>query len=232
MRLIVRNTPDEVAATAAEKIRDELAVPGPATLGLAGGSTPAATYGLLSKAAIEWDRVTLWLGDERWVPAEHRDSNARMVREQLGAEAGSRLLVPDFDSGDPEAAATAYERDLIEAFAPTGGVPGTVLLGIGADGHTASLFPGTEALGIEDRLYVADYVESLDVWRLSATVSLLASAHHLVFLVTGNTKASVVAEILDGAVAHPARIVAERAAAVTWILDSAAASALGGINRP
>jgi len=231
MRVLIRDDPDEVAAAAADMIRDELAVPGPVTLGLAGGSTPAAMYGLLSEAAVDWSRVTLWLGDERWVPADHPDSNAGMARERLGEEATSGLLAPEFDRGNPEAAAAAYELDLAAAFAPTGGVPGTVLLGIGPDGHTASLFPGSDALSVEDRWYVANRVESLDTWRLTATVPLLASARHLIFLVTGAAKAAVVAEILDGAVGHPARIVAERAAAVTWILDPAAASALDSTNR-
>ncbi len=231
VRVLIQNDPDDVAAAAADMIRDELAVPGPVTLGLAGGSTPAVMYGHLSDAAVDWSRVTLWLGDERWVPADHPDSNERMARQRLGEEATSGLIAPDFGRGQPHAAAAAYERDLAEAFAPTGGVPGTVLLGIGTDGHTASLFPGSNALSIEDRWYVANRVESLDAWRLTATVPLLASARHVIFLVTGAAKAAVVAEILDGAVGHPARVVAERAAAVTWILDPAAASGLDGANR-
>lgn len=226
MRIDVRSDPAAVAETAAELIREELAVPGPATLGLAGGSTPEATYDLLARRDVDWEQTTLWLGDERWVPPDDPESNTRMAREHLGEEAADRLLAPDYARGDPQRAAAEYEAELLTLFANAGGRPDTVLLGMGPDGHTASLFPDTEALEVEDRLYVAHYVPKLDSWRLSATISLLASARHLVYLVTGEAKADVVAEILDDAAPYPARLVAERAPEVTWILDEAAASSL------
>jgi 6-phosphogluconolactonase len=231
VRVIVEPDAAAVASTAAELVREELSIPGPATLGLAGGRTPAATYRLLAGGNIDWERIGLWLSDERWVPADHPDSNALMARQTLGPDAVNRLLVPAFDLGQPNKAAAAYGRELENTFAATGGVPGTVLLGIGADGHTASLFPGTAALTVEDRLYVANHVSRLGAWRLSATVPLLASARHLVFLATGGDKAEVVAEVLDKAVPYPARLVAERAAEVTWILDANAASGLAGVSR-
>ncbi len=224
MKIVVRPDPGAVAAAAAEMIGEELAVPGPATLGLAGGSTPAALYTLLAAADIDWDGVTLWLGDERWIPEDHPDSNASMARSRLGADAGGRLVAPVYGD-DPAAAAAGYDSALRDLLAPTGGVPGTVLLGMGADGHTASLFPGTAALAVSDRWYVANRVH--DTWRLTATVPLLASARHLVFLVTGAGKAGMIAEILDGAARYPARIVAEQATKVTWLLAAAAAAQLG-----
>ena len=226
MRIVIRDDPAAVAETAAAIVRDELAVPGPASLGLAGGSTPAATYRALARADIDWKRVTLWLGDERWVPSDHVESNERMVREQLGAEAAERLVTPDFRLNDPATAAASYEKTLESVFGPTDGAPGSVLLGMGPDGHTASLFPGNQALEIQDRRYVATFVEAHSVWRLTATLPLLAAARHLIFLVTGSEKAEKVAEILAGGASYPAGMVTQRASNVTWILDSSAASAL------
>lgn len=228
MRIDVRPDPDGVAEAAAALLREELAVPGPATLGLAGGSTPEATYDLLAASHVDWSRVTLWLGDERWVPPDDPESNIRMARERLGEEAADRLIMPNYGLGDPRRAAAEYEAELLTRLAGADGRPDTVLLGMGPDGHTASLFPGTEALDIEDRLYVANYVPKLDTWRLTATIPLLASARHLVYLVTGAAKAGVLAEVLDEAVPYPARLVAARAQEVTWIIDEAAASSLRG----
>jgi 6-phosphogluconolactonase len=226
VRIAIEADPEAVADTVAQMLTEELAVPGPATLGLSGGSTPAATYRNLTVADLDWDRITLWLSDERWVPAEHEASNAGMVRRALGDPASSALLIPDYALGNPEAAAASYESDLRGAFAATGGVPGTVLLGLGEDGHTASLFPGSAALSVEDRWYVANRVTADVEWRLTATFPLLAAARHVLFVVTGEAKARVVAEILDWAVAYPARRVTDRAAVVTWVLDAAAASRL------
>jgi len=226
MRIVVKRTPEELAAEAADIVLEELTVPGPANVGLAGGSTPAAAYRLIGKAPIEWDRVTLWLGDERWVPLDDRASNTRMARAELGAAAGARLLAPDVSLGDPEQSARAYETTLASVFASQGDAPGTVVLGLGSDGHTASLFPGTAALGAHDRSYVSNWVPALGAWRLTATVKLLAKARHVLFLVAGADKAPVVAEILDDSIAHPARLVAEGARHVTWLLDDAAASHL------
>ena len=215
-----------MAAAAAGIVQDELAVPGPANLGLAGGSTPAETYRELSRAEVDWGSVTLWMGDERWVPPNHPDSNARMARELLGGAAAEQLIAPVFGD-DPDSAASAYAAALEAAFASTASRPGTVLLGLGPDGHTASLFPGTAALDARERIFVANYVSGLGMWRLTATLPLLAAATHLLFVVTGRAKAAVVAEILDGAAPYPARTVVEAATgAVTWILDAAAASEL------
>ena len=228
MRIVIRDDPGAVAETAAAIVRDELAVPGPASLGLAGGSTPAATYRVLADADVDWERVTLWLGDERWVPSDHAESNSRMAREHLGPKAAARLVTPDFTLNDPAIAALAYENSLETIFAATDGVPGTVLLGMGPDGHTASLFPGNKALEVRDRRYVATFVTAHGVWRLTATPALLAAARHLIFLITGTAKAEKVAEILDSGVPYPAGVVAQGAANVTWILDKAAASGLKG----
>jgi 6-phosphogluconolactonase len=225
MDIIVRPDPAAVAQTACDLVSSGLKDGGPVTLGLAGGGTPAATYALLARADVSWERATLWLGDERWVPADNEDSNAAMARDTLG-RAADRLVAPDYAIGDPRKAAEAYEESLRRIFAPGGGVPDTVLLGIGDDGHTASLLPGTAALAVEDRLYVANFVASLGAWRLTATLPLLASARRLLFLVTGRRKAGVVAEIIEGGADHPAGVAARRAQSVVWVLDAEAASSL------
>jgi 6-phosphogluconolactonase len=220
MQLIVHDSPDAVAAAAADLIAAAI-TSGTTTIGLAGGSTPQATYERLPGRNLDWSGVMLWLGDERWVPPDHPDSNARMARRAFVDEVAATLVAPDYAIGDPHQAASAYD----EAVRPALMVPGLILLGMGDDGHTASLFPGTEALGVSDRSYVANWVEAKNDWRLTATLPLLWSAAQVVFLVTGSAKAAVVAEVLAGA-DYPAGRVGRGAQATTWLLDAAAASAI------
>jgi 6-phosphogluconolactonase len=165
--------------------------------------------------------------DERYVPADHRDSNAGMVNRALFDHVPARLHeVPWFE--DPVAAADAYEETLdgLLEHAAHGLRPGLVVLGVGTDGHTASLFPGTEALNATDRDFVANYIEAQDAWRLTATIPLLSRARRTVFLVTGSQKAKIVAEILDGGSSHPAAIVSNNSRDAVWLLDRDAASQL------
>ena len=213
---------------AASEIERQVVASQHLTIGLAGGSTPAATYARLAERPIDWHRTTLWLGDERWVAADHPDANTRMVRHTLGDEGAERLLAPDSTIGDPETAAAAYDETLRQLFErwDTEARPGLVLLGMGDDGHTASLFPGTAALDILDRHYVANWVGAKETWRLSATLPLLWSARKIMFIVTGEAKASMIARIIDGGEPFPAQRVAAGNAAVTWYLDEAAASRL------
>lgn len=222
----VHETPEEVAASVAAMIAGAVAAVPTTTIGLAGGSTPQATYELLNTMDIDWSGATLWLGDERWVPADDPESNAGMVRRTLGP-AAPRLLAPDHTLGDPHEAATAYAVALAERFAAGGdGRPGLVLLGMGDDGHTASLFPGTEALDERRRSYVANWVENKGVWRLTATLPLLWAAEQICFLVTGEAKAGMIRRVLEDGEPLPAQRVAAGAANVTWFLDAAAASQL------
>jgi len=194
------------------------------TLGLAGGGTPAATYAELVTMDVDWSRITLWLGDERWVPHDHSDSNTRMAREALVDRVLANCLAPDTAFGDPAAAAMAYSDALLEIFHD--GRPDLVLLGIGDDGHTASLFPGSEALESTTGVYLANWVASKDVWRLTASMPLLWSARELVFLVQGQSKAEVLAQIIDDNHPYPAQRVAAGAMRVRWLIDAAAASRL------
>ena len=199
---------------------------GPVSLFLSGGSTPRVTYTRLVDQDVDWERVHVFLGDERWVDTEHADSNARMAREAFveDIEATFHVLPTHFES--PHEAADHYEQALAELFGSEQFRADLVILGLGTDGHTASLFPGTEALDETDRLFVANWVPDKEMWRLSATFRLLHHASEVLFLVTGQTKAEVVAQILEGGVAYPARTVMEGAADVTWYLDRAAAAHL------
>lgn len=224
--IAVYPSPSDVAAAAATTIGEAIAERASLTIGLAGGSTPAATYERLAAEPHAWDKVTLWLGDERWVPPDHPDSNARMVRSTIGSDAATRLLTPRYGLGEPRRTATAYGTVLANAFAPSGGRPDIVLLGMGDDGHTASLFPGTDALEITDRTYAANWVTAKNTWRLTATLPLLWSAELLIFIVTGEGKAGMVARILERGEKLPAQLVASGAQNVTWMLDEAAASEL------
>jgi 6-phosphogluconolactonase len=134
------------------------------------------------------------------------------------------VLPTHFES--PHEAADHYEETLAELFGSEQFRADLVILGIGSDGHTASLFPGTEALDETDKLFVANWVPGKEMWRLSATFRLLHHAAEVMFLATGEAKAEVVSQILEGEAAYPARTVMEGAADVTWYLDRAAAAHL------
>lgn len=222
MRIEIADSAEELAVVAAEHIA-ELLSRGPSTFGLAGGSTPRSAYRELRTRDIAWDQVTCWLPDERWVPPEDPDANALMSRRELLDHVPARFLVPDTTLGDPNIAAEAYDLLLATELDP---VPDVVLLGMGDDGHTASLFPGTEALEVDGSGYVANWVPKFDTWRLTATVELLSSARHLLFLVSGASKTEVLRRILAGGEPFPAGLVAEAAPDVTWLLDREAAGEL------
>lgn len=230
MSVHIYPSPDALANAAADYLAECIMTSErPMTLGLAGGSTPKATYGRLAEKAIDWSTVTMWLGDERWVPHNHPESNTRMVREALADKVVARLVAPDTAFGEPGDAAGSYSRQLNDTF--HNGRPDLVLLGMGDDGHTASLFPGTEALDADDDLYLANWVESKGGWRLTASMPLLWSARELVFLVQGESKAGVLAEILDVGKPYPAQRVAAGADAVRWMLDQSAAGQLRSIPQ-
>jgi 6-phosphogluconolactonase len=222
MRIEIADSAGELAVIAADTLA-ELLSGGPRTLGLAGGSTPRDTYRELRTREVPWDQVTCWLPDERWVPPEDPEANALMARRELLAHVPARFLAPDTTLDDPRIAAEAHDLLLAAELDP---VPDVVLLGMGDDGHTASLFPGTEALAIDRPAYVSNWVPALGTWRLTATASLLSSARHIVFLVAGESKADVLRRIIVDHEPFPAGVVAERASKVTWLLDREAARAL------
>ena len=180
-------------------------------MSLCGGSTPRAIYERLAEleeGAIDWKRVKLTFGDERCVPPDHPDSNYRMVREAML----DRLPIPDENvlrieaEAGAEVAAERCEAKLREwAGRREIFVHDLVLRGMGDDGHTASLFPGTEALHETDRWVVANYVPKFDAQRITFTYPLINAARAAIFLVTGKEKkGAVVDRILAGGADDPA----------------------------
>lgn len=214
-------------ATASEIARLLAFAPGDRTdLGLAGGTTPRATYRELRALEVAWERLDLWLSDERWVASDHPDSNGRMAAEELADHVPATLHRPVFsDHLEPDESAAFYESDLRRVF-PDG--PRLVLLGMGADGHTASLFPGTAATQAEEsRWFVANWIPRLESWRLTATAGLLRSASDVLVLVSGEAKASTLAAVLEGEPGRlPIQVLHTTTGSVTWMIDEAAASAL------
>jgi 6-phosphogluconolactonase len=207
---------------------------------LSGGSTPRRIYALLATephaARVDWPRVHVFWSDERCVPPASPESNYRMARESLLA----RVPVPDANihrvrgESDPVEAAAAYERELRRAFsAPLGPPPDSagrrfdlVLLGLGGDGHTASLFPGTDALQETTRWVVAHYVAALSTWRITLTPLVINAASHVAFIVSGAEKAAILARVIEGPLRPgdlPAQLVAPRDGRLRWLVDAAAA---------
>lgn len=211
-----------LASRAADIVQSEVESGTRVALGLAGGSTPRATYEALASRDIDWSKTAAWLTDERWVPPMHPDSNQRMVREALVTSSSVQFLRPDTTLHSPAAAADRFTDVLTSVLATTS--RRVTLLGIGTDGHTASLFPNTTGLTSGGPRYVANFVPEFDAWRLTATIDLLSASDIVVFLVTGSSKAGIVAEIAEGADVPAARITAREH--VLWLLDEDAAARL------
>lgn len=223
MELVVHRSESEVADAAATLIADAVSASTDRfSLGLAGGSTPRSTYLNLRDHAIDWSRVDAWLSDERWVATDSDRSNGHMATTTLLHETAAILHRPRWDPDlDPAESASAYDRFLRELHAVREG-PDLVLLGLGTDGHTASLFPGSPALLESDRWYVANVIPGTGEIRLTATYPLLRSASLIVFLVMGDAKAEALHASLDGLT--PAGRVRSDRGRVLWYVDEEAAS--------
>ena len=208
------------------------------SVALSGGSTPRAVYSLLAEPEfrdrIDWPRVHLFWGDERCVPPNHPDSNFRMVQEALLA----KIAIPPenihrmMGEREPAEAAAAYEQELKTFFtAGDGDWPrfDLIFLGLGEDGHTASLFPGTVALDATKHWITAVHVEKLQSYRLTLTLPVIRSAAQVVFLVSGASKTKIVREIFASNRAlndYPAAKVGPMAGRLTWMIDRDAAREL------
>lgn len=173
---------------------------GPFRIALSGGSTPRKLYGILARRDLPWERLHLFLGDERYVPSDHPDSNFRMVRETLldGSPLAPERVHRWRTELGPHEAAAEYEADLAREFGPGRPVFDLVLLGMGDDGHTASLFPGSPALGVTDRLTAANDVGGDKGWRLTFTFPLLNAGRRVMFLIAGAAKAPALRHVLAG----------------------------------
>jgi 6-phosphogluconolactonase len=202
------------------------------TVALSGGSTPKHLYSLLAsrgyKERIPWNNVHLFWGDERCVPPDHPESNFRMAQEALL----SKIEIPAENihrmrgEGLPQTAAAEYEQELQKFFGlKSGALPrfDLILLGIGEDGHTASLFPGNEALNETNHLVVAPFVAKLNSHRLSLSLPVLNNAANVWFLVTGGSKADAVKKVLSGSSDLPAARVHPTDGNLTWFITRDAA---------
>lgn len=216
------------AATIGRWLNDAIAARGLASLGFAGGSTPVATYEALRDEPVDWERVIGWMSDERWVPLDHDDSNSGMIYDVFLDHVDADFIEIDLEADDPEDAAADYEDALAGALIGDDGRlrPDVTVLGVGGDGHTASLFPDTDGLEERERAYVANWIPEKEAWRLTATLPLLWSSRRLAFIVVGDKKADVVASIINGSSGLPAEAAATGAPSVTWFLDRAAARRL------
>lgn len=238
----VLTTPQELFAAAADEVihaaKQAVAERGRFTLALSGGSTPKSLYNLLAtnaRTALPWEHTFFFWGDERHVPPTDPDSNYRMADEamlsKIPVPAGNvfRVLA---ENPDASAAAAAYEKTLRDFFhLKSGELPriDLILLGMGPDGHTASLFPGTPALQEKSHLFVANWVEKLKTNRLTFTLPVLNAAGCVAYLVSGTDKASTLHTVIEENVPgeqYPSKLVHPTDGKLIWFLDRAAASDL------
>src|SRR5271165_891682 len=237
----------EVLATAADLFhaaaeefiragRDAIGAQGRFTVALSGGSTPKALYSLLaaSHAGFAWNRVFLFFGDERHVPPTDPDSNYRMVNESLltkiAIPAENVFRVPA-ENPDATAAASDYEAQLRRFFElKPGEFPrfDLILLGLGPDGHTASLFPDSPALDEQSRLVVANWVAKFNTHRITFTFPVLNRAAEVMFLASGADKADMLHQVMEGKSTPPlpSQRVQPSDGKLLWMLDEAAAAKL------
>jgi 6-phosphogluconolactonase len=241
----------EVLATAADLFhaaaeefvragRDAIGAQGRFTVALSGGSTPKGLYSALASkyADFAWNRVFLFFGDERHVPPSDPESNYRMVNESLL----TKIAIPPENvfrvhAENPDAAAAAedYDAELRRFFQlRSGGQPGEfprfdlILLGLGPDGHTASLFPESPALEEQSRLVVANWVAKFNTHRITFTFPVLNRAAEVIFLASGAEKADMLHQVLEGKSTPPlpSQRVQPSDGKLLWMLDEAAAAKL------
>jgi 6-phosphogluconolactonase len=220
--------------------RAAIAERGRFTVALSGGSTPKAIFGLLAadetagRTKLSWDKVQVFFGDERHVPPDHPDSNYHMANEALL----SKVPIPPANVHRVRAelnaarAAAEYESELRSVFGSRAGeVPrfDLIMLGMGPDGHTASLFPGSAALQERAALVSANWVEKFNRHRLTFTYPLLNAAAEVLFVAGGADKSGMLRHVLRGDPSgrtYPAQVVRPDSGRLLWLVDEAAAAAL------
>ena len=217
VRLTVVDDAERAAELAAERMGAVAAAGG--AIALAGGRTPRRAYELLGqRPGIDWARVDLWFGDERCVPPDDPESNYRLVAESLLSHAAGARVHPVDGRADPDAAAAAYAAEI------RGVRLDLALLGLGEDGHTASLFPGSPALDVRDREAVAVTAPKPPPRRITLTFPVLEAAAARLVLAVGEGKAEAVAAVLRGPDRRfPASLLPER---TELLADRAAAAAV------
>lgn len=237
---------EQLARAAAElfvKVTSEsISARGRFRVALSGGSTPRRVYALLAADAfssrVDWNHIDIFWGDERYVPADDRESNYRMTAEALlqhvPVPSGNIHQVPT-EISPPSAAAAAYEDAIRQCFGDSVAVPqfDLIYLGLGTNGHMASLFPHSPALQETSRLVLADFVAEVNTWRISMSVPLLNRGRTVAFLIEGQQKAQVLRDVLLGP-RDPHRLPAQFIAPegkLLWLVDEAAATLVSGTRR-
>lgn len=235
-------SPQEIFRAAAErfvqKATETVRTAGRFTVALSGGSTPKGLYSLLAeqyRSSLPWERMFFFWGDERHVPPDHPDSNYRMTNQAML----SKVPVPPenifrvpTEMQDADSTAAQYEQTLKNFFRlKTGEFPrfDLILLGMGPDGHTASLFPATKALQEKTRLVVANWVEKFNTYRITLTLPVLNNAACAMFLIAGADKAAALHEVLEGdgpGEQFPAKLVKPTQGKLIWLIDRQAAASL------
>jgi 6-phosphogluconolactonase len=239
--LVIAQTADELVESAGLRIiqvgNEAIARDGRFVLALSGGSTPKKLHAFLIRpdirTRIDWTKTIFLWGDERTVPPDHENSNFRMARETLLEPLGiddAQIIRMPADAPDLEQAASAHQATIAALF-PGEALPKLhlILLGMGDDGHTASLFPHTRALDETDQWIVANQVPQQETWRMTMTYPLINAAEHIFFLVLGANKAERLHEVLHGeldAKRLPSQLICPTEGTLTWFVDKAAAASL------
>ena len=220
--------PEELALAAAEYFVAQC----PETVALSGGSTPKLMFQLLAdrfREEVAWSRIHFFWSDERHVPPDDAESNYRMANEALLSHVPVTTdCVHRIPSENPDAAAVAseYEQTIRAVTKETLPRLDLIFLGLGTDGHTASIFPGSDVLHETERLVAAPYVEKFQTYRITMTLPLLNNGASIVFLVSGAEKAEIVKAVLQGENKYPAQAVNPTQGELIWMLDKDAAQQL------
>jgi 6-phosphogluconolactonase len=222
----------EFSLTAANAVHRK----GSFSVALSGGSTPKGLYSLLASKrgpAVPWAETSIFFSDERFVPPDDPESNFRMAKETLLSKVSvpaANIFRLKTEESDPDRVASQYQTVIENHFASSrGAVPvfDLILLGLGPDGHTASLFPGSAALDEKKRLVVSNWVEKFKTYRLTFTYPIINRAACVMFLVSGNDKAEIVREVFEHPEARvPAQGVNPTSGQLLWLMDRDAASEL------
>ncbi|MGE5848981.1 MAG: 6-phosphogluconolactonase [Candidatus Methylomirabilota bacterium] len=228
----------EAAELFVRQAREAVRTRGGFTVALAGGSTPKAFYELLGsrrgtsfRARVPWGTTHFFWGDERHVPPDHPDSNYRVANEAMLSRvpvAPQNVHRIQAENPDASMAAEDYDQELRGFFRlPSGHFPrfDLILLGMGPDGHTASLFPGTDVIQEQKKLVVAPWVETIRTHRITLTPPVLNNAASVIFLVSGKEKAETLREVLQGEYQphrFPAQIIRPKNGRLLWLVERAA----------
>lgn len=255
MKLIILRDLKKLSSSAADEFvriaGESIAERGAFRVALSGGSTPKALYRLLVNKDIDWEKVFFFFGDERNVPPDDEQSNFRMADEELFQPLSidpDRIFRWKTEAGAPDTVAEEYRTQIRIGWLKGGDPDETtpqntpaladgdlrfdlILLGMGADGHTASLFPGTMALQFDGGIAAANWVPQLDQWRFTLTFPAINNARNVMFLVAGAEKAPALKEVLEGrseTETLPARSVKPSDGELFWFVDKDAAAELSG----